>query len=245
VTALSAAPAPTRPRVHGEVVRRLGTEILDGLWPAGGRLPSEPELCRRFGVSRTALREAIRTLSAKGLIEARPRLGTAVRDAEAWNLLDPDLLAWQREAGRLDPRLIASLLEARRAIEPAAAALAAERATAADLALIEAAYLAMARGLPADLDACCAADLDFHAAILRATHNLVFRQLVGTIGAALGATMRLSTELSRSYASTLDVHREVLEAIRLRDPAAAEARMRSLIDVARRDLGPVMGRRIP
>ena len=179
-----------RPRVHGEVVRRLALAILEGDWAPGERLPNEAELGGRFGVSRTSLREAVRFLSAKGLIEARPRLGMAVRERDAWNLLDPDLLAWQAERGDPDPQLVASLVEARRVIEPAAAALAAERATAADLARIEAAYLAMARSLPADLDACCAADLDFHAEILRATHNLVFRQLIGTMGAALGATMR-------------------------------------------------------
>ena len=231
-----------RPRVHGEVVRRLALAILEGDWAPGERLPNEAELGGRFGVSRTSLREAVRFLSAKGLIEARPRLGMAVRERDAWNLLDPDLLAWQAERGDLEPQLIASLVEARRVIEPAAAALAAERATAADLARIEAAYLAMARSLPADLDACCAADLDFHAEILRATHNLVFRQLIGTMGAALGATMRLSTRLSQAYEATLHVHRDVLEAIRLRDPQAAEARMRALLDLARHDLAPVIGR---
>ena len=227
-----------RPRVHGEVVRRLALAILEGDWAPGERLPNEAELGGRFGVSRTSLREAVRFLSGKGLIKARPRLGMAVRERDAWNLLDPDLLAWQAERGDPDPQLVASLVEARRVIEPAAAALAAERATAADLARIEAAYLAMARSLPADLDACCAADLDFHAEILRATHNLVFRQLVGTMGAALGATMRLS----QAYEATLHVHRDVLEAIRLRDPQAAEARMRALLDLARHDLAPVIGR---
>lgn len=230
----------TRPRVHDEVVRRLALEILKGAWHPGERLPSEAELGSRFRVSRTALREAIRFLSAKGLIEARPRLGMTVRERDAWNLLDPDLLAWQAERGGFEPRLIASLIEARRVIEPAAAGLAAARATAADLAQIETAYLAMARSLPADLDACCAADLDFHAQILKATHNLVFRQLIGIMGAALGAAMRLSTELSQAYETTLHVHRDVLEAIRIRDPAAAEALIRALLDLAQHDLAPVM-----
>ena len=86
----------------------------------------------------------------------------------------------------------------------------------------------MIRNLPGDLDACCKADLAFHREILAASHNLVFAQLAGTIGAALEATFRISTELSRSYERTIEAHREVLEAIRLRDRAAAEARMRAL-----------------
>ena len=133
-----------------------------------------------------------------------------------------------------------SLLEARRVVEPAAAAMAAERATAADLARIEAALLGMIRNLPGDLDACCKADLAFHREILAASHNLVFAQLAGTIGAALEASFRISTELSRSYERTIEAHREVLEAIRLRDRAAAEARMRALIDVAQADLAPAL-----
>jgi DNA-binding FadR family transcriptional regulator len=186
------------------------------------------------------LREAVRFLAAKGLIEARPRLGMVVRSRESWNLLDPELLAWQRDWGTFDPALVRSLLEARRVIEPAAAALAAERATSADLARIEAALLGMIRHLPGDLDACCKADVAFHQEILAASHNVVFRQLAGTIGAALEATFRISTELSRSYERTIEAHRDVLEAIRLRDRDTAEARMRVLIDVAQADLAPAL-----
>jgi DNA-binding FadR family transcriptional regulator len=231
---------PVRAGVHREVVRRLGLGILEGTWPPGGRLPNEVDLCERFKVSRTALREAVRFLAAKGLIEARPRLGMIVRGRESWNLLDPELLAWQREWGTFDAELVRSLLEARRVVEPAAASLAAERATAADLARIEAALLGMVRNLPGDLDACCKADLAFHREILAASHNIVFRQLAGTIGAALEATFRISTELSKSYERTLEAHREVLEAIRMRDAGTAEGRMRALIDVAQADLAPAL-----
>jgi GntR family transcriptional regulator, galactonate operon transcriptional repressor len=229
-----------RAGVHRDVVRRLGLGILEGTWPPGGRLPNEADLCARFQVSRTALREAVRFLAAKGLIEARPRLGMVVRARDSWNLLDPQLLAWQREWGTFDPDLVRSLLEARRVVEPAAAAMAAERTTAADLARLEAALLGMVRNLPGDLDACCKADLAFHREILAASRNLVFAQLAGTIGAALEASFRISTELSRSYERTIEAHRDVLEAIRLRDRPAAEARMRALIDVAQADLEPAL-----
>ena len=236
---------PVRAGVHGEVVRRLGLGILEGSWPPGTRLPNEAELCELYRVSRTALREAVRFLAAKGLIEARPRLGMVVRSRESWNLLDPELLAWQRDWGTFDAALVRSLLEARRVIEPAAAALAAERATSADLARIEAALLAMIQNLPGDLDACCKADVAFHREILAASHNIVFRQLAGTIGAALEATFRISTELSRSYERTIEAHRDVLEAIRMRNRGTAEARMRALIDVAQADLAPAMVEPLP
>lgn len=238
---MSGAGESGRSRVHGEVVRRLGVAILDGSWPPGERLPREEDLCRRYGVSRTSLREAVKFLSAKGMIEARPRTGMVVRGREAWNLLDPELLAWQQTLRHEDPLLVRSLLEARRAIEPAAAALAAERASAAELAAIEGGFLGMVRNLPGDIEACCAADLDFHAAILAASHNLVFRQLAGTIGAALRSSFRISTHLSQSYGLTLEAHRQVLEAIRLRDAAAARLRMSALLDVAQRDLEPALG----
>ncbi|MFO1070987.1 MAG: FadR/GntR family transcriptional regulator [Geminicoccaceae bacterium] len=228
-----------RARVHDAVVQDLGARILKGEFAPGDRLPNETELTASLKVSRTSVREAIKFLSAKGLVEARPRLGMIVREREAWNLLDPEIMQWQQLHGH-DPQLVRSLLEARRAIEPAAAGMAAERATPIEVARIEAAYWGMAHNLPGDLDACCSADLSFHTEILRASHNLVFRQLIGTIGAALAATFRISTHLSQSYELTLGVHRDVLEAIRRHDARAARQHMSALLDVAQHDLEPAL-----
>jgi GntR family transcriptional regulator, galactonate operon transcriptional repressor len=234
----------TKARVHDEVVRKLGRAILDGTHRPGDRLPNEEALQARYGVSRTSVREAVKFLSAKGMIEARPRVGMIVRGPEAWNLLDPEVLGWRQGGLHDDPELVRSLLEARRVIEPAAAAMAASRASAADLAAIEEGYLGMAANLPAnlpsDLAACCKADLAFHAAIIQASGNLVFRHLIATIGAALEASFRLSTGLSAAYERTLAAHQGVLEAIRLRDPDAARQRMQALLDVAQDDLGPAL-----
>ncbi len=230
----------TRARVHNRVVQELGAAILGGTYVPGDRLPNEEALQGLYGVSRTSVREAVKFLCAKGMIEARPRLGMIVRAPEDWSLLDPEVLSWRQGGLHDDPALVRSLLEARRVIEPAAAAMAAERATAADLAAIEAGYLGMAANLPGDLAACCSADLAFHAAIIKASGNVVFRHLIATIGAALEASFRLSTGLSAAYERTLDAHREVLEAIRLRDPDAARERMRELLDVAQHDLGPAL-----
>lgn len=226
-------------RVQDRMVEALGAAILAGDPAPGERLPNEAELALRFAVSRTSVREAIRFLAAKGLVEARPRTGTVVREREAWNLLDADLLRWGRH-GPPDPLLVASLLEARRLIEPEAAALAAARATAEDLVRIERAWREMARLLPIDLDGCCAADVAFHAAVLRASHNVVFGALVGTLAAALEHTFRLSTSVSTQQACTLQAHADVLDAIRLRDADRARATMAALLDVASEDLAPAL-----
>jgi len=117
--------------LHVRVVHAIGRKILGGELPPGALLPAEPEL----GASRTVLREAIKVLTAKGLVEARPKIGTRVRPRDAWHLLDPDVLAWQqRGAGR--PSLLRTLTDVRRIIEPAAAGLAASRADAGDLAAL-------------------------------------------------------------------------------------------------------------
>lgn len=228
----------TRPRVHGEVVGLLARRILSGEIAPGEALPNTQALSAAFGVSRTALREAVRTLSAKGLVEMRPRVGTRVCPREAWHLLDPQVLAWSGDS--LDPAVVRSLLECRQLIEPAAAAMAARRASAAQLAEAEAAYTRMVAALPGNLDACCRADLEFHAAVLRASGNTVLAQMAATIAAALLATFRLSSRLAESHAEALSAHSDVVEAIRIRDAPAAEAAMRWLLGVAAKDLRAVL-----
>lgn len=174
-------------------------------------------------------------LAAKGLIESKRRVGTIVRDASNWNHLDLDVLDWMHDLGP-DIAFVLGLIEARRAIEPAAAALAAERASTADLSEIAAGYLAMKRADLADLDACAAADVRFHVAILNASHNVVFSGLASIVGKALDNAFRLTTPVSRDYQATLIAHGEVLEAIRMRRPEEASARMRALIDIAIEDV---------
>jgi DNA-binding FadR family transcriptional regulator len=148
--------APPGGRVHGEVVRGLGALVLDGRFPPGEALPREDDLAGLFAVSRTSLREAVKVLAAKGLLEARPRTGVRVRPQDDWNLLDADVLSWHPDLTG-DRDLMRSLIEARRVIEPPAAGMAAMRATAADLARIEAACLGIEAAYPADADAGIAA----------------------------------------------------------------------------------------
>lgn len=231
--------ATARPRDH--VTSTLAKEILSGKWSPGNRLPTESELGETLGVSRTALRESIRNLAGKGLIESRTRSGTIVQPSAQWNHLDPDLLAWREELAP-DLNFVRGLTEARQVIEPAAAALAAERATGQDLGRIEESYDAMCRAPLEDIEASVRADEAFHLAVLGASHNPVFITFGAMIGSALRNAFRLTTSASDNYAATLGMHGEVLEAIRMRRPDAARAVMTGLLDIASKDLARVIVR---
>jgi GntR family transcriptional regulator, galactonate operon transcriptional repressor len=222
-----------KPRVHQQAVETIARAILRGDFAATGYLPPEPQLCETLQISRSAVREAVKVLGGKGLVSARPHVGTMIRPRDEWNMLDSDLLAWSIEV-KPDAKVVMSLIEARQVIEPAAARLAAQRATAADLAAIERAFLGMSAAREAnDFAAYNAADKDFHTAMLGASHNFVFRQLATTIGAALAYSFRIT---SRELGHALPIHREVMERIRMRDADGASAAMLRLLDIAIRDL---------
>jgi len=223
-------------KIHGAVVDAIGRWILGGTYAPDDLLPREDDLALELGVSRTSIREAVKVLSAKGLLQARRRVGVRVRDRDDWNLLDPQVLSWHPDVGR-DEALTTSLIEARRIIEPAAAALAASRATAADLARIEQAYLGMERNLRTNLEACCEADLLFHAGVVAASHNVVLKGLTGTIEAALRATFAITNRrLASAQSRALAAHRAVFECLRMRDVEGARRTMVELLAIAARDL---------
>jgi DNA-binding FadR family transcriptional regulator len=230
------APSPaSNASIRDRVTSGLAKQILSGEVLQGALLPTEAELAAKFKVSRTALREAVRTLAAKGLVETRQRAGTRVRASDEWNRLDTDVLGWM---GEIEPDLdfVRGLTEARQIIEPAAAEMAARRATARNLAAIEEAYDAMCAAKLTDLDACARADVAFHVAILRASRNPVLANLGNVIGAALMNAFRLTTSASVNYRKTLAAHGEVFEAIRMRHADIARDRMQALLGIATEDL---------
>jgi len=231
------AAAPEGGRIHDSVVRTLGAWVLGGRYAPGEILPREEDIAASLGVSRTSVREAVKVLSAKGLLETRPRVGVRVRGRDDWRLLDPAVLSWHPDLTR-DPDLVAGLIEARRIIEPAAAELAARRGSAADLAGIEAAYLGMVAAIPHDLAACCEADVAFHAGVIAASRNVVLKGLVGTIEAALRAVFSVTNQLMTTQSHALAAHGEVVERIRFRDAAGARLAMQRLLDLAAEDLSP-------
>lgn len=220
--------ARTYPRrgLHGELVHDFGVRILRGDLLPGDPLPTETGTDAAPDVSRTVLRETIKVLAAKGLVVSRPKTGTHVRDRAYWNLMDPDVLAWRLETDPGDGFFV-DVFELRRLIEPAAAALAAERANPEEIAGLETAFAEMETNVGRNPGEYIAADLRFHELILIACHN----ELLGHLGSTLRATFRASfTRTNASAEQTLPMHAVVLDAIRASDGPAAEAAMLDLID---------------
>ena len=213
--------------LHGEVVHTIGLQIVSGQLKAGDPLPPEDELTSDLAVSRTVLREAVRVLAAKGLVQARPKIGTRVRDRSEWNILDPDVLSWRTEASH-DQKLYEETTEVRLAIEPLAARLAATRATDEQVAAITEAFAGMEAGVD-DQPAYLAADLEFHTRILASCHNELLEHLGRVLRAVLRATFSLTTTPSRSRRRALPLHSAILEGIVAGDEDAAEIAARTLI----------------
>lgn len=226
---------PGSPRQREIVTSTLARRILSGEFAPGSRLPTEAELGLEMDVSRTALRESVRMLAGKGLIESRPRIGTVVLPQEQWNHLDSDILAW-RESLPPDVGFIRSLTEARQVIEPAAAEMAARRADGTDLGRIQAAYDRMCASVDGDLEEKVDADEAFHVAILVASKNDIFANFGAVTGSALRMSFRMTTRASENFSATLEKHGAVLEAIRMRQADQSRKLMSDLINVAARDL---------
>ena len=227
--------------VHGGTVDLLGEAIVTGRYPVGSSLPPEPLLCDELGVSRTVIREAVKSLIAKGLLVTGPKVGTRVLAEEQWNWFDPDVVAWQSKAG-LSRQILRDLQELRRLVEPAAVRLAAERASAADIAEIEAAYAGMKLSIEEGGDY-VGSDLRFHQGLLRAAHNRMVAQMSKALGALLRTSFEISTSRPDGPASSLPLHRAVLDAVIERSPIKAEIASRLLIDGARKDIDQVLASR--
>jgi len=227
--------------VHGHIVDRLGEMIVSGDYAVGESIPPEPLLCEEHGVSRTVIREAVKSLVAKGLLVTGPKVGTRVLPEEQWNWFDPDVVAWTTRAG-LTPEFLRDLQELRRVIEPAAVRLAAERATAQDLAEIESAYAGMKRAIEEGGDY-VTHDLRFHQGLLRACHNRMVVQMSKALGALLRTSFEISTSRPDGPAHSLPLHRAVLDAVIARTPLRAEKAILVLIDGARDDIEAVLASR--
>jgi DNA-binding FadR family transcriptional regulator len=217
----------------------LGAAIVAGRHPPGSSLPPEPTLCEQFGVSRTVVREAVKSLVAKGLLVTGPKRGTRVLPASQWNWFDPEVVAWQTEAGPTRA-FLHDLQEMRRIVEPAAVRLAAERATEADIAAIERAYAGMREAIAGRGDY-VAQDLAFHQALIAACHNRMLAQMGKTLEALLRTSFRISIGRPNGPALSLPLHREILDAVIARAPDLAERASLRLIDGAGLDIESVIG----
>ncbi|USI71951.1 FadR/GntR family transcriptional regulator [Sphingomonas morindae] len=227
-------------RLHGAIAHKLGVAIVSGAYPPGERLSGEIAFSEALDVSRSAYREAVQVLAAKGLVESRPKAGTRVLPRTRWNLLDPDVLAWAF-ADEPDPGFVRSLFELRAIVEPAAARLAAERRDRTELKAIKDALAAMRRH-SLTTEAGRAADRDFHDAILRATHNDALVVLSASIGAAVNWTTQYKQRALALPRNPVPDHARVYEAIAAGRPEAAAEAMRLLVDLALADTRTAMAR---
>jgi len=219
--------SPAR-NLHSDVLWALGFAIVSGQYEEGSILPPDSELLERFGVSRTVLREALKTLAAKGMIEARARIGTRVLPRNRWNLFDADVLAWHFELGP-EVSFLRSLAEVRIGIEIEAAALAAERRSEAAAEALAGWVARMAEAeTPADF---ARYDLEFHKAVAEASGNPFMASISALVEMALTAAFTISSPVNEpeALAQTVRVHGAIAEAIRDRDPAGAREAMKIAI----------------
>lgn len=236
-------PLGTRPRfvgavsrrsLHDEVVEKLGRGIVSGAFPEGASLPNEADLAGDLGVSRNVLREAVKVLVAKGMLDVRPKTGTSVRAKEQWHMLDPEVLAWEA-SGDLHLPYAFNFTEFRLIVEPKASFLAARRASNAEIRVI--------RDCCDKLEACVGrldrmpdADIAFHQSIHRASHNALLQHL----GVLTASIMRVQVIYTSSkpgdFERGLPLHRHLTEAITARDAPLAEEVSRALCEMPYLDL---------
>ncbi|ARQ74814.1 MULTISPECIES: FadR/GntR family transcriptional regulator [Pseudomonas] len=215
-----------RKSMHTRIVQELGLQIVSGRFKPDDKLPAEALLCAEYAVSRPVLREATRVLVAKGLVYSRPRVGTVVKPRREWHMLDPDVLHWLLQASPQN-EFFGLLTTVRSIIEPAVAALAAQHATAEDVASIHEAYQRMeSASSPEEL---LQPDLDFHSRIADATHNDLLANLCNMLSLALREAMKHSNRRPNLHELALPRHKAILTAIESRD--ALGARQATLVQL--------------
>ncbi|MBN8998672.1 MAG: FadR family transcriptional regulator [Rhizobiales bacterium] len=226
--------------MSAQVANHLGVRVVSGDFMPGSALPIESELCEYYGVSRTTIREAVKSLAAKRLVEVSPKVGTRVLPFSEWNLLDRDVLAWRLQA-QFDAKIVEDIFEMRLCFEPRASFLAAREGTAEDHALIDHHFVDLAsahqQGLP--LKTISESALEFHLAIINASHNGLFV----TIGSAVKSALRVSSELLQQHAAQpnedIALHDAVRTAILARRPSEAADAMTRLLAASRERMLPL------
>ena len=217
-------------RLHGTIARDIGIRIVSGRIEPGRILNGEIEASERLQVSRTAYREAVRILAAKGLVESRPKLGTRVSGPRQWHLLDPDVISWIF-ASDPDERLLRGLFELRTIVEPAATALAAARRTRMQLRALREALDRMAENSLA-VEVGQLADREFHSVLLEASGNPFLASLTSSVAAAVSWTTVFKQRKSPLQRDPIPDHEKVYAAVAAQDPEAAHRAMTELVRLA-------------
>lgn len=228
---------PQHKSMHARIVRDLGTRILSGEFAPGDRLPGEAELLAQYDISRPVLREAVRVLVAKGLVQSRQRAGATVRPRSDWHLLDPDVLYWFIQT-QPQPAFVETLMTARRIFEPAVAALAAKVASDESLHRVAEAYAGMeAARSPEEL---LEPDLAFHRRIAEATDNALLAYIGNMLSLALRESIKLSSKHPNTHALSLPRHKAILTAMLNRDPLAAQQAALVQLNETKDDISAVL-----
>lgn len=221
-------------RLHHAVVDTLVFDIVSGAYPAGSLLPAEPELAGRFVVSRAVVREAMRVLDGKGLIDVRQGSGTRVTPPDRWDPLDPSVLAALRGRASAGP-VLRDLLEARSIVECEVAALAAERATGNDRDALGAAIATMRASLDAP-ERFVTGDSAFHLSLLYAARNRVLERMAQPMHELLSFSQALTDAIPGVLTRALAEHEAIAAAVSRRDPAGAREAMRTHLAHTQRDI---------
>ena len=211
------------PGLAMQVSRELGRRIVAGHYKEDALIEDEGKLSQRFGVSKSVIREGVKLLVSKGLLEVKRGSGTRVRRRASWALLDDDVLAWHLSVDP-KPAFLRQLLDMRQMMEPKAAGWAAQHGTDAQHADIEAAQIRM-EDESHSIEDFVVADALFHRTILRAANNEILLSMEGVIFSALLSSIRLTNRDPRENASSIPFHRKVLDAIKARDYTLAEKMM--------------------
>lgn len=235
---LTRSPKGSGRRLRGAIAHYLGSAIVSGRIAPGETLTGEVANAEALDVSRSAYREAVQVLTAKGLVESRPKAGTRVLPRSQWNILDPAVVGWAF-SGEPDIQFVRDLFELRSIVEPAAAQLAAERRDKSHIKLMRDALAGMRRHTLAT-ESGRAADRDFHDAILAATGNNALIALSASIGAAVNWTTMFKQRTRALPRDPVPDHARVCDAIAAGDPQAASTAMRDLVELALEDTRSVM-----
>ena len=231
---------PGRMNIHQQLVREVALRILSGDIAPGETLSTEDMASAELEVSRTAYREAVKVLSAKGFLESRPRVGTRVRGRAHWNILDPDVIAWKAETESTSA-FVEQLFDFRRIIEPEAAFLSARNSTPHQVLQIRAAVLRMAETRPETAEN-FEADIAFHSGILRASGNEFLGSLGHVVEVVLLKSFQLSSHRPGAREDSVPLHMNVVQQIQNGRGEQARKAMMVLLDSARADLDEVLAR---
>lgn len=224
----------TSTQLQRDTIGRIARWIIAGRFRPGDTLPIESAMGNELAVSRTVIRESLKALTAKGMVSTGPRVGTRVKPHAAWNLFDPDVVAWRVDAG-VDAGFVRDLVELRLAVEPVAARLAARAASSEDVAAIKDAFARMKASVEGGGNY-LHSDLAFHTAVLNAAHNQFIAGLVPVFSGYLRVSFRLSVKSRMSARNSLPAHERLLDAIVARKPTVAARAASALIERARRDI---------